>query len=1003
MSEFKFYHPQSYLNRIKKIILPKRDDYQAASALKDAPSVSISNYIISSEYIQIYKELGVGEFGVVKQGVWTNEEGERIQVAIKCLSADRMQNSSNEFLKEASIMHSISHPSIVRLYGVVLDASSLMLITELAPLRSLLECLKEPALRFSFPIISLCQFAQQIAEGMAYLESKRLIHRDLAARNILVFARNKVKISDFGLSRALGVGKDYYQTNFNVNLKLPIAWCAPECINYLKFTSASDVWAFAVTLWEMFSYGFQPWAALTGQQILESIDEPHYQRLEQPECCPQEYYSLMLKCWNHDPNLRPKFSDISSLLPDCKPELVQVTKSFNSGSKTKGKKDYLSYKVGDIITVLDKKPETSKYTVGISSQEMPAVLWKGALNSGKTGLFSPTDVISYLGPNLPALTAGLAAMSVSNEDNYSRTSDAKSANLHTRRKLKANMISRPQRDFRHMGHIGIDGALFGDVDFLAKEYHQLPKQVVVPYRAQDDQVGDYDRELYHDTQYPAQTCREWKAETHQNSSCHTQHEYHEISDEEENGCLESPPFETLDFGPSLMDEVFKELDNIRPEYTNEVTQQEIAINESGTNVKNEIREITTKMCKETKKKQATVKPISAAEQMQLDSAIAMAKDIASRSMLALDCEDELSESPKTPTSPTKRNKFSFKFKSSPKPERRNFSSVTDAIGDIENTFTEEAKEAYNTLVEKGEGLSCDYKHDDRKRSDASYLLRAANKNLQLLNRSKLGIAPPVPMSDCQNALPLPPRDHTKPLLQPLKHHQRKHPLVLPTGTASSAIVNEQDNNGNSQTKSNISNNPVSEYIAKVEVVSGIVPPPKPARSYFVNSDAFDSQTGEEINNLDNVPNVPSLEKPESEIKKGLVNQNCDTMQSDPPTPVTSEPPGPNLLDSATDPTSSPGRLINSADLDRDEVRIVQKVLAKEVQLTPEECVIILDSAKWDVHRAIKCVRLRQQIRQHNIFVECNWAELLEKFRWNVRHACNYYIANKNIPPDGINV
>ena len=91
-----------------------------------------------------------------------------------------------------------------------------------------------------------------------------LFFRDLAARNILVFNKNLVKISDFGLSRALGVGKDYYQTNFNVNLKLPIAWCAPECINFLKFTSASDVWAFGVTMWEMFSYGFQPWAAMTG-------------------------------------------------------------------------------------------------------------------------------------------------------------------------------------------------------------------------------------------------------------------------------------------------------------------------------------------------------------------------------------------------------------------------------------------------------------------------------------------------------------------------------------------------------------------------------------------------------------------------------------------------------------------------------------------------------------------------------------------------------------------
>lgn len=53
--------------------------------------------------------------------------------------------------------------------------------------------------------------------------------------------------------------------------------CAPECIGYLRFTSSSDVWAYGVTLWEMFSYGFQPWAALTGQQILIAIDEPNLQ------------------------------------------------------------------------------------------------------------------------------------------------------------------------------------------------------------------------------------------------------------------------------------------------------------------------------------------------------------------------------------------------------------------------------------------------------------------------------------------------------------------------------------------------------------------------------------------------------------------------------------------------------------------------------------------------------------------------------------------------------
>lgn len=64
-------------------------------------------------------------------------------------------------------------------------------------MRSLLECLKDSTLRLDFPLSRLCDFAQQICDGMSYLESKRLIHRDLAARNILVFSKHKVGIFVF--------------------------------------------------------------------------------------------------------------------------------------------------------------------------------------------------------------------------------------------------------------------------------------------------------------------------------------------------------------------------------------------------------------------------------------------------------------------------------------------------------------------------------------------------------------------------------------------------------------------------------------------------------------------------------------------------------------------------------------------------------------------------------------------------------------------------------------
>lgn len=457
---FQKHFPQNYLSKFKKMLLPKREE-QTPGALsmlpeerQDRPSVRVPNkHMIPADAIIVNKELGTGEFGVVQQGVWTND-GERIQVAIKCLSRERMQNNPIEFLKEAAIMHAIDHEHIVRLYGVVLDTNSLMLVTELAPLRSLLECLKEPSLRASFPVLSLCDFAVQIADGMQYLEAKRLIHRDLAARNILVFSKNKVKISDFGLSRALGVGKDYYQTNFNVNLKLPIAWCAPECISYLKFTSASDVWAYGVTLWEMFSYGFQPWAALTGHQILEAIDEPNFQRLEQPECCPKDYFSLMQQCWQHEPSKRPKFSELINLLPDLKPEQVQaVQDSTESGQ--------LVYRQSDIITVLDKGSNNT--------------LWKGVLNNGKTGFFNPAHTIAYLGSNLP-----------SNKPGEFTRGDGKNAFSSQRRKIRTDMISSPQGDLKHTGHVGLDGAYFGDISFLGGKYPHLPRQVVTPYKPQED-------------------------------------------------------------------------------------------------------------------------------------------------------------------------------------------------------------------------------------------------------------------------------------------------------------------------------------------------------------------------------------------------------------------------------------------------------------------------------------------------------------------------------------
>lgn len=72
-------------------------------------------------------------------------------------------------------------------------------------------------------------------------------------------------------------------------------------------------------------------------------------RLEQPDCCPLDHYNLMLDCWRHEPASRPRFADIGPILAESRPEQVQAKISSNEGPHM------LTYRVGDIITVLDKK------------------------------------------------------------------------------------------------------------------------------------------------------------------------------------------------------------------------------------------------------------------------------------------------------------------------------------------------------------------------------------------------------------------------------------------------------------------------------------------------------------------------------------------------------------------------------------------------------------------------------------------------------------------------
>ncbi|XP_066150407.1 vascular endothelial growth factor receptor 1-like [Euwallacea fornicatus] len=165
----------------------------------------------------------------------------------------------------------------------------------------------------------LLAWAFQVARGMEYLASRKVLHGDLAARNILLADGNIVKICDFGLAKTMYNDNNYKKKGNN---PLPVKWMAIESIRDRVFSTQSDVWSYGVVLWEFFSLARSPYPGMEADERLYHKLVEGY-RMETPIYAPKEMYKLMLDCWNTKPLARPSFTKLSRIIGTSLEESVR--------------------------------------------------------------------------------------------------------------------------------------------------------------------------------------------------------------------------------------------------------------------------------------------------------------------------------------------------------------------------------------------------------------------------------------------------------------------------------------------------------------------------------------------------------------------------------------------------------------------------------------------------------------------------------------------------------
>ena len=262
----------------------------------------------------IIEEIGRGAMGTVYQGY--DPKIDRI-VALKTIRKDRLAESRDvedlvsRFQKEVQAAGKLVHPNIIVIYDTGEDEETAYLAMEYLEGDTLEDTIQK-GIRFSLE--KVIDIMDQICHGLEYTHRQGIVHRDLKPSNIMLVKGERVKITDFGISKAVGALTSPL-TQAGVFLGTP-SYMSPEQIAGNKIDGRSDLFSLGIILYQLLT-GEKPFVGNTISTLLYNIVNKDPNPPSQIDSTiPSPYDEVIAKALAKDPNKR--YQTAKDFLEDLK-------------------------------------------------------------------------------------------------------------------------------------------------------------------------------------------------------------------------------------------------------------------------------------------------------------------------------------------------------------------------------------------------------------------------------------------------------------------------------------------------------------------------------------------------------------------------------------------------------------------------------------------------------------------------------------------------------------